>query len=78
VGRTAGGVHFSYPSRAPDFETGLRSVIEAGGDADTTGAVAGGMLGARFGVQALPRRWVRPLRAAEACRNAAAELLPTP
>jgi ADP-ribosylglycohydrolase len=65
-------------AHAPDFETGLRSVLEAGGDADTTGAVVGGMLGARFGAQALPRRWVRPLRAAEACRNAAAELLPTP
>lgn len=61
--------------RAPGFEIGLRSVIEAGGDADTNGAVAGGVLGARFGAQALPRRWVRPLRVANACRARAEELL---
>ena len=43
--------------RAPDFEQGLRSVVEAGGDTDTNGAIAGALLGARFGIEAIPRRW---------------------
>ena len=43
--------------RAPDFESGLRAVVEAGGDTDTNGAVAGALLGARFGLAAIPRRW---------------------
>ena len=43
--------------RAADFEQTLRSVIESGGDTDTNGAVAGAMLGARFGLEAIPPRW---------------------
>ena len=43
--------------RAPDFEQGLRSVVEAGGDTDTNGAVVGALLGARFGAEAIPDRW---------------------
>ena len=43
--------------RAQDFEHGLRAVIEAGGDTDTNGAVAGAVLGARFGIDAIPQRW---------------------
>ena len=45
--------------RAPDFEQGLRDVVEAGGDTDTNGAVVGALLGARFGVEAIPERWRR-------------------
>lgn len=43
--------------RAPDFERGLRAVVEAGGDTDTNGAAAGAILGARFGLDAIPQRW---------------------
>lgn len=43
--------------RAPDFEQGLRAVVEAGGDTDTNGAAAGAILGARFGLDAIPQRW---------------------
>ena len=43
--------------RAPSFERGLRDVIEAGGDTDTNGTAAGAVLGARFGVEGVPRRW---------------------
>lgn len=44
---------------APDFEQGLRSVVEAGGDTDTNGAVVGALLGVRFGAEAIPDRWRR-------------------
>ncbi len=41
-----------------DFETALRQVVEAGGDTDTNGAVAGAVLGARYGATAIPGRWL--------------------
>ena len=43
--------------RASSVESMLTGVIEAGGDTDTNGAVAGAILGARFGLGAIPRRW---------------------
>ncbi|HQW86140.1 MAG TPA: ADP-ribosylglycohydrolase family protein, partial [Flavobacteriales bacterium] len=43
------------------FEEGLLAVVHAGGDADTNGAVAGSVLGARFGVESIPTRWVEGL-----------------
>ena len=47
---------------APDFETGLRSIVEQGDDADTNGAIAGALLGARFGIQGIPARWVHAIQ----------------
>ena len=44
---------------AGDFESGLRKVVEAGGDTDTNGAIVGAVLGARFGHAAIPGRWRR-------------------
>ena len=43
--------------RAADFEEALIAVVNAGGDTDTNGAVAGAVLGARFGLDAIPKRW---------------------
>jgi ADP-ribosyl-[dinitrogen reductase] hydrolase len=40
------------------LEDVLVEIVNLGGDADTTGAVAGGLLGARHGHDALPARWV--------------------
>ena len=40
------------------FESALRQVVEAGGDTDTNGAVAGAVLGARYGATAIPGRWL--------------------
>ncbi len=45
------------------FEEGLIWAVNLGGDADTNGAVAGALLGARFGAQAIPERWLEPLAA---------------
>ena len=42
-----------------DFERTLVAVVNRGDDADTTGAIAGMLAGARYGQQALPRRWLR-------------------
>ena len=40
------------------FESALRQIVEGGGDTDTNGAVAGAVLGARYGVSAIPQRWL--------------------
>jgi ADP-ribosylglycohydrolase len=51
--------------KAPDFRSGVEDVVRLGGDADTNGAVAGALLGARFGATGIPRRWLEDLRESE-------------
>jgi ADP-ribosyl-[dinitrogen reductase] hydrolase len=59
---------------ATDFETTLLEVIHAGGDTDTNGAVAGAVLGARFGASAIPERWVERLSDPQQLRGLADRL----
>jgi ADP-ribosylglycohydrolase len=47
---------------AETFEDALVEVINLGGDADTTGAIAGAMLGATFGADAIPGQWLDGLQ----------------
>jgi ADP-ribosyl-[dinitrogen reductase] hydrolase len=44
-----------------DFEEGVVWAVNLGGDADTNGAVAGAVLGARLGEGAIPVRWTAQL-----------------
>lgn len=44
------------------FEDVLVDVVRLGGDADTHGAIAGGLLGARKGVESIPERWLEKLQ----------------
>lgn len=44
-----------------DFESILIDVVNRGGDADTTGAIAGMLAGACFGLESIPERWLRRL-----------------
>ena len=46
---------------ATSFEEGLVWAVNLGGDADTNGAVAGALLGARFGAAGIPDRWLDTL-----------------
>ena len=41
-----------------DFEEALVASVSAGGDTDTNAAVAGAVLGARYGASAIPQRWI--------------------
>ena len=52
-------LHFFF--KATDFENGLIAVVNQGGDADTTGAIAGMLFGAAFGLSAIPRSWLKKL-----------------
>jgi ADP-ribosylglycohydrolase len=53
---------------APNLEGGLVDTVMQGGDTDTNAAIAGALLGAVHGREAIPRRWLqrvlscRPLR----------------
>ena len=58
-----------------DFEGSLRDVIEAGGDTDTNGAVAGAILGAVHGVGSIPERWLRCVARVEELTSLADRLL---
>lgn len=42
---------------APSLEEGLVATVMAGGDTDTNGCVAGALLGAVHGLEAIPPRW---------------------
>jgi ADP-ribosyl-[dinitrogen reductase] hydrolase len=43
------------------FEDCLIKVVNRGGDADTTGALAGQLAGALYGIDAIPERWLKKL-----------------
>jgi ADP-ribosyl-[dinitrogen reductase] hydrolase len=44
-----------------DFEEAVVAAVNLGQDADTTGAVAGALAGARWGIGAVPTRWRKAL-----------------
>jgi ADP-ribosyl-[dinitrogen reductase] hydrolase len=55
----------------------LVDVVNRGGDADTTGAIAGMLAGAHYGLESLPRKWQDALEdsSRQACREQALALL---
>jgi ADP-ribosyl-[dinitrogen reductase] hydrolase len=52
-------LHFFEETRS--FEECVVAVVNQGGDADTTGAIAGAIAGAYYGPGELPARWLRRL-----------------
>lgn len=52
-------LHFLH--RTGGFEECLVAVVNQGGDADTTGAIAAMLAGAAYGTAAIPRKWLRRL-----------------
>ncbi len=55
--------HTDVPEHDPKrhLQLALARAIEIGHDTDTVGAIAGGMLGARWGASAVPDGWVARL-----------------
>jgi ADP-ribosyl-[dinitrogen reductase] hydrolase len=52
-------LHALFSTRS--FEECLVTVVNLGGDADTTGAIAGAIAGAYYGPEELPIRWLKKL-----------------
>jgi ADP-ribosylglycohydrolase len=40
---------------------GIEAAVRVGYDTDTVAAIAGGLLGARWGYSAIPKQWLEPL-----------------
>jgi len=59
--KTLGAGLWALSDLARDFESGIQAVIREGGDVDTNCAVAGAVLGARFGYESLPQDLVQGL-----------------
>lgn len=70
------GVAFQALLRDGTFETEIRRVVSLGGDADTNGAVAGALLGAREGADGLPADWLAKLRDRDEIQAEAERLVP--
>lgn len=60
--------------RFDNFEEALIQVVNRGGDADTAGAVTGALLGAKFGLSAIPKRWLTSLRNRDRLENLSVRL----
>lgn len=58
-----------------DFEETLVEVVNRGGDTDTGGTVAGGLAGAFYGFEDIPRRWVEPLKNKERLEQVLADFI---
>ncbi|OGU17989.1 MAG: ADP-ribosyl-[dinitrogen reductase] hydrolase [Geobacteraceae bacterium GWC2_53_11] len=52
---------FHWFFRGRNFEECLVGTVNQGADADTTGAICGMLAGAYYGMDAIPKRWVRKL-----------------
>lgn len=52
---------FYHFFRGRDFEECLVDTVNQGGDADTTGAIIGALAGAYYGMEAIPKRWLKKM-----------------
>jgi ADP-ribosylglycohydrolase len=59
---------------APGFEPALRLAVNHGGDSDSTGSLTGNLLGALYGVEVIPERWLRDLELRGVIEQLAADL----
>ncbi len=51
--------------RESSFEMVVKGAVALGSDTDTTACIAGGVAGVKFGVDAIPTRWMEALRGRE-------------
>lgn len=56
---------------ANDFQSGLLAVVNEGGDADTNAAIACAVLGAKFGYETIPQKYIDGLVDGEMLKNIA-------
>lgn len=59
---------------AGDFADGVLLAVNHSGDSDSTGAIAGNLLGARLGIGAILSRWLEELELREAITRIAGDL----
>lgn len=59
---------------APSFEAGVVLAVNIDGDSDSTGSIAGNLLGAMLGTASIPERWLQPLELRETITTVAEDL----
>lgn len=59
---------------ARDFRSGVVLAVNHGGDSDSTGSMAGQLLGATHGAQAIPGSWLEPLELRDVIEDMADDL----
>ncbi|WP_229111799.1 ADP-ribosylglycohydrolase family protein [Halapricum desulfuricans] len=64
-----------YALDADSVEEAIVRAVNAGGDADTVGAITGAVAGARFGAESLPDAWLAAIDETDELRDLAGELL---
>lgn len=68
-------IAFWFVTHDRTLEEALIALAQAGGDTDTNAAVAGALLGARYGEVALPPRWIDQLVGAQGIAQLAEDLV---
>jgi ADP-ribosylglycohydrolase len=63
---------------APDFDAGVRLAVNHDGDSDSTGAIAGNLLGVHHGIEAVPTRLTNGLELLDALAVMADDLATFP
>jgi ADP-ribosylglycohydrolase/protein-tyrosine phosphatase len=64
-------------AQSPDYVTTVTSAVRYGNDTDTTAAIAGGLAGVYWGIDAIPATWRRGLRDPGVARDLADRLVET-
>ncbi len=77
IGHTLLAMQFGLWAAATplDFEDAVVAAVAAGGDTDTNAAVAGAVLGARYGASSIPQRWLACIPQRERIERLAEDLL---
>ena len=63
---------------ASDFREALTLAVNHDGDSDSTGSIAGNLIGAMLGVEAIPDNWLHELELADVIREVADDLFAYP
>jgi hypothetical protein len=71
--RTLGAALWAY-WHATSYKEGILKIVLSGGDADTNAAVAGAILGAKFGIDQIPEEWKSGLLYASMLHNKVQDL----
>jgi ADP-ribosylglycohydrolase len=74
VGEEALAISIYSALAARSFEHGVLMAVNHDGDSDSTGAITGNLLGALYGVKALPAAWLGPLELREVIEEMAEDL----
>ena len=74
VAEEALGIALYCALSAPTFKSGVVLAVNHDGDSDSTGAIAGNLLGCMHGAQAIPPKWLESLELREVINRLADDL----